>query len=635
MAVQIRAWITNFINTYIIPNGNNLITGQQANDVLNAMTDSMIHRIDDKELLNLREYKSTRTYDLGECCVYLGSIYQSSTNGNLNNPPDITPAHWDKITDGYGYKYSFPPYDNAETYAVDDTCRYQDRLWRAIAITQGNAPAAPSSYWIEVSASRGTFGEFWQPNTFYQAGTVVRFNQWLYVMMQSSYFSTSFNNELTAGVWKSFPMVEQLSHAQLLSHITASRIVPGRIYFVNDKNVLLNGVTPKFVDPNGLLLVENPDNQKSGNYIGFGIYAGVWSSGMAINDQEIVLYNGKYYRNISGDAGSPPDVDMANWSTVQKGKWRLSLSVNEGDVVIWNGRHYRNLIGFNPGNPTDFPGVWQLVASGSPTYISEIDSCYFDVELGLVLQRIDKRGNIIGTPSLIEFNYANPIPMFDWGNDNCYNNECKSGLLIAYNNSGIVRNCSVKGRSLIDLDLNDGTIDNIHADNFTQVVASKDFGKFLKNCILASGESLTTYTNGINTKQVFDKDVSQDNIRITTTDSNFRKLNLSGINIHASTTVLDIGQYDSFCKYCGEVEITSNADVILDDIIGLSTVNINSEFVYRQIRINPVGINVTLKHGLIKCPSGADLVINNGGFVILKSSYIGNPSLQVEYYQNY
>lgn len=635
MAVQIRTWLNNFINTYIIPNGNNLITGQQANDILTPIVDSMIHRIDDKDLLNLREWKSTRTFEQGECCVYLGSIYQSSTNSNLNHQPDTTPAHWDKITDGNQVKYSFPPYDNSETYAVNDTCRYQDKLWRATAITQGNAPTSPSPYWIEVSASKGTFGEFHQVNTFYQAGTVVRYNQWLYVMMLPTYFSANFNSELSAGVWMPFPNIEQLTHVQLLAHIAGSRIAPGRIYYVTDKSVFLTGVTPTYVDPSGYYIAQNPDNNQVGNYLGFGIYKGVWSSGMTINDMEIVLYNGKYYRNLTDDAGSNPDTDSVNWTIVQKGKWRSTLIVNYNDVVIWNGMHYKNLVGGNFGNPTTNPADWQLVALGSPSYITEVDQCYFDVQSGTLLKRIDKRGNVIGSTSLVEYNYANAIAVFDWGNDKCYNNTCSSGLLHCYNNAGIIRGCKVSGRAIINSDLNDGTIEDVVANNYTNVLACKDSLKGLVNCRFESGEALTTYTDGVSIFQVFDKTLHQDNIRITTTHSNFRKVGLSKINIPVASTTIDLSNSSSYVPFCGMFEITSTGDLTINDIIGAVVISPKSEFIYRKIRINVVGINLTLVHGLIKCPGGVDLVINDGGFVVLKSIAIGSPSLQVEYYQNY
>lgn len=637
MSVQVRALIKNFINTYIIPNGNNLITGAQANSVLNDLADSLIHRIDDIDLLGLKEYKSTRTYVLGECCVRFGSIYQSSLQNNINHPPESSQPYWNKLTDANSLFYSFPPWDNAEVYAIDDTVRYQDRLWRAIQAGQGQAPATGSSYWIEVSASRGGFGEPWVINTIYPQGTVVRKDGWLYEMQLPNYYSASFAGELSVGVWKAFAQVAQMTYAALMTELINSRIAPMRTYYLTDKRVFIKGVDRNNVDPNGLHIAENPDNQKIGNYsTGFGTYRGAWTNVMVIATGEVVERLGKYYRNITGDNLGAPEINTTDFQPVNLGKWRISLIANAGDVVIWNGIHYKNLTGVNSIDPPHLdPSTWQAVPNGSVTYATELDACFFHIESGNITQRLDKRGNIIGSKSIVLFNSANPIPYFDWGNDLAYNNRVESGRLIGYNNNGTVKNCVVRSESTLDLDTNDGLIDNLWVDKKTSVLACKNAGVFFKNSILASGDDLTTHTDFVTTEQVFKRNLSQDNINITTTESNFRAIELNKITLPVGDTVFDVNAMATYCRFNGYVEITSTGDMTINDIVGFTLVNSNFEFVYREFKVKVTGMNVIFAHGFIQCPDGSDLLIKDGGFVVFKSQTPGSGGLIVVHHQNF
>lgn len=547
MAVQIRSWLTNFINTYIIPNGNNLITGQQANDVLNTIVDSMIHRVDDKALLNLREWSSSRTFELGESCIYLGSIYQSNINGNLNNTPGVSPS-WDMITQGNVTKYSFPPYDNAHSYVINDTCRYQDKLWRATAATQGNAPTSPSPYWVEVSASSGLFGEIWQTMTIYPPKTVVRYKGWLYELTTvSSLLSMFFDSELTGGIWKPLPETEQLTRADFQTKKTNSRLVPMRLYYLTDRQVFIVALTSTNTEAYGYAIFDNPDFQNvNGNFLG------VWdaSIGGTIINKYVVWDNLVYINTTDVNGASSPDIDTTNWSAV---------------------------------NPTAAPTA----------YVPEVCLCRYHITEDAFSYRKDSRGNEIESISVLlstAWTY-NTLVLFQWGQTKI--DSCKGVYIDTRNNTGNISSVnSIASNGYVDLRNNNGDVTgiNVLCGNWK---LRRDSGKSLNYCSF----------NRSATNTVIDPTQSYISVNIDELKSNY----IYSLDITGKTTIDWSIEVSNIGKAVGVILLySSNANETIASMYNFDTFPTNIRLV-----VDP-GLTVAITDTTIRWKGGASGITLKG-----------------------
>ena len=83
------------INSQILTNNNEEITGPVMNQILQDLTASMINRIDDADLLGLKDYNDTRVYAVGDTVVQGASIYRCTTAGATGV---FNPAHWNEIS---------------------------------------------------------------------------------------------------------------------------------------------------------------------------------------------------------------------------------------------------------------------------------------------------------------------------------------------------------------------------------------------------------------------------------------------------------------------------------------------------------------------------------------------------------
>lgn len=548
MAVQLRSWIANFINTYIIPNGNNLITGQQAQDLLVAMNDSLLNRVDDKDLLNLREWKSTRAYDQDECCVYQGCIYESTTNGYINNQPDISPFHWSKLTEGNSYKYSFPPYDNAVLYAVDDTVRYQDRLWRAVAATQGNAPTSPSPYWIEVSASTGNFGEPWAAYTIYAQGHVVRYNGWLYEFVSaSSLLSISLDSELTAGgIWQPLPNVEQVTRAQFLTKKNNNRLVAGRKYFLTDIGVFLTALTPNRTEEYTYAIFNNPDFQNAN-----GAFLGVWTDVLSATANKYSVRDNIVYKNLTGtNTATPPNTDTTNWVAV-------------------------------------------TVASDPTAYVQELCLCRYHVAENKFSYRKDSRNNEIESlEALINTGWTySSLDNFQWGDARIL--ECSGRYIDTRNNRGDIMHMRLQGSmSSVDCRNNAGIINNIKIlDGGWKI--NRDGGQTIQSC----------YFNRMS-GHIINPSVTYQNLCIDENDSNYLiELDITGrTSIDWSIEISNLGG-----KGVGVVKFkSSNSTEAINSMYNFDA------FTGKIRIVVDVALTVSITDSTIKYKNGATGITLNG-----------------------
>jgi hypothetical protein len=93
MSVKTIANLLTDTATVINDNTTRDISPADVRGAFTDLIDSSVNRITDKPLLNLREYNTGRAYEVGEGAIYLGTIYQCSTN----TTGTFTPAHWTAI----------------------------------------------------------------------------------------------------------------------------------------------------------------------------------------------------------------------------------------------------------------------------------------------------------------------------------------------------------------------------------------------------------------------------------------------------------------------------------------------------------------------------------------------------------
>ena len=172
MAQKDRAVLIGEINTLINTNGTQAITGGVLNGVLLDLIDSFLNLISDEERAGLLEHSESVIYNAGETMYFDGKIYAAlsgSTAGVFN------PAQWVEISSGSSL-YSFPVYDNATTYALDDIIREDLLLYISLSGGNvGNLPSANPGDWAQINPSDGTFAPIWSA-ALYDQDAVVRYN---------------------------------------------------------------------------------------------------------------------------------------------------------------------------------------------------------------------------------------------------------------------------------------------------------------------------------------------------------------------------------------------------------------------------------------------------------------------------
>lgn len=157
------------------------------------------------------------------------------------------------------------------------------------------------------------------------------------------------------------------TRANILTLIGSNSLVPGTFYHITDvgdgngsngAGVVLIAVTNNKLSLNGSFIALNADYQASGDYSGTGggtATGEVWHAQATPSVNQVYIYKGLHYKNLTGFVGSAPVGDFVNWLA-------LSKSLTNG-------------------------------------YIMEIDICEFDINIANmeqnVLMRADKRGNVV------------------------------------------------------------------------------------------------------------------------------------------------------------------------------------------------------------------------------------------------
>ena len=235
--------------------------------------------------------------------------------------------------------------------------------------------------------------------------------------------------------------IHLVTNAQLLSAISGATLVQGDFYLVTDVSnadtfVLLQALNTSSISTSGWGYFLNAD------YQGVGDYSGV--SGFVADE----------------------------WI------WNAGTTYSIGDVVIWNNRHYKNITGTNGGSPSTTPADWSLLSKSTTNgYIAETDLVIYNPNTNKVIHRWDKRNN---EAEFVSGTTDNVLAYFQWGRDACMNNK-----ILGYSNvSGMVNSpCSFNYNFLMNSTFSDAT------------TTTYLLGYFQNNYLVNGTISVTGYNN--------------------------------------------------------------------------------------------------------------------------------------------
>lgn len=192
------------------------------------------------------------------------------------------------------------------------------------------------------------------------------------------------------------------------------------------------------------------------------------------------------YNNTADYTNAPLALNNRN------GVWDASLesTMVNGDVVIWNGNNYQvqsagSFAGTNPSiNALAYFLLPKDVRKG---YITEVDFVKYDFVNDSILERSDKRGNIIS---------ATGVPFFQWGNDlvagNTVLNFAKYDCI---NNRGVIQGNTLSGSVTVVTDSTSvGTIrtSRFNCTGYTYTCNSTLIAKvLLNNCDVFLNTNIT------------------------------------------------------------------------------------------------------------------------------------------------
>lgn len=216
----------------------------------------------------------------------------------------------------------------------------------------------------------------------------------------------------------------------------------------------------------------------------------------AIDVDRLSLYGSAvYFVADYGKIGNYASTPLAV-GTLQ-GVWTPTLegSMSNGDVVIWNGKHYQvqSTGSFAGTNPATNTLAYNLLSNSERRgYFVEVDFVKYDFLNDIIKERSDKRGNIVT---------ENGLSLFQWGNDNVYNNLVQNGSIYdcINNNAGVIYNNILSNYAVVVSDnTNVGDIKNNIFSNsgYTYTCNSNVPGNVLLNHCSVSLDQHIVFVSG-------------------------------------------------------------------------------------------------------------------------------------------
>lgn len=386
MAIKNISDLNNQANILIPDNNQQLISPADIRNALKDVIDSAINRLSDKAYLNLRAYDSSRTYEAGEGCFYEGIIYEaiSTTTGAFDEDA------WTARSASSGTWGSVAGDITIQTDLMDLLDEKQD----ALAVS---SPLSLSTNTLSIQAATASQDGYlsqtdWaafnnKENHLTFSAPLVRTSNDISIQ----YVSESQDGIVSAEDWMAIKgAYTEISYEDAETAILDTTLQKGRFY-----KILAGSRPHEKAGTSGSIFVQALDNNKFASIaflqtrlpryeeIGASI-AGMWTSTVAPEIEELYIYNGTVFKNLTGVSidTSSPDTDIINW---------------------------------------------EMVDINTESYKTETDHIHYDFTNDWISYREDKRGNrYYYSQSNDEVN--NGIDSFQWGNDNCFSNTIDNGV---------------------------------------------------------------------------------------------------------------------------------------------------------------------------------------------------------------
>lgn len=202
--------------------------------------------------------------------------------------------------------------------------------------------------------------------------------------------------------------IVNITLTQLITDIANGDIVAGSIYHITDRGIYLEGLNADEVSLTGHRIMKIVKNLYYTPDVGV---LGVWNANITPTVDDVTIWGGKVWKNLSGAVGAPID-----------------------DTTL---------------DPTD----WELIPTTNDTYyFTKRFGCSYDIVNDWVASQWDDRGNFFTSNWILGVNFGytiSPIDFSDWGNEKIFNNTCfgiynnsNSGFIALNSNTGAIYNNS-------------------------------------------------------------------------------------------------------------------------------------------------------------------------------------------------
>jgi hypothetical protein len=447
---------------------------------------------------------------------------------------------------------SVAPWNVATTYSGTTYVTYSGNLWQHVTSSStGVTPGTNPAVWTLTSI--GAISHVQNTDTALATGTA---------------------NQVTAAEIKALlgDAYKTGTRASVLSLRSTASLKPGYFYYISDRRIAVQATSVNALATSGYYLAYNADYSNA-------------SAQMLVT---------------SGDAVWG-DTSSYWWSDVVA---TYPIASNRiGKHCIHKGLHYRNLTGSN--HPTDTPDIdlvnWVVATSGHASYRREVDAVVYDIDADLIMQRADKRGNVVKRAQFVS---ADMESFFQFGNDNVLNNIMAGNCDISYNR-GLVSGNNVGPLSYMMVNNNgaNGTLTSAEVIgntlNSSTLVINDNESYFSYNVL--NNSYLTVNGQVVSTGYVqFCDFLHVSNSTFTTNESGFTRCRYINLNTVELGLVGSPSDSWSDCTFNGNFDLGSiggsisdlNAQDLLsnyDSALAIDDIDTSIAIKYRDISVVSIG----------------------------------------------
>ena len=425
MAIKNIIDLNNQANTILPDNNQQLIAPVDVRTAIKDLNDSAINRITDRLSLNLRAYDPTRSYEMGEGVFYNSVLYEAltTTTGAFNV------ADWDARSSPSGTWGGIMGNIADQTDLASLLAAKQNSISANLPIYfSGSAlniqPATNSQNGYLSQSDWVAFHD--KENAISVTSPLIRTGDTISVQ----YVTDSQDGVVAAADWSAINnSITDIAYADALALITGPGLNKGKFYKIlggtrinensgTSGSIILQAIDTTTFASDGYLVTRLPRYQDIGSSI-----IGIWTSLVTPSINNLYIYNGGVYKNLTGTNDTAPTIDVINWI---------------------------------------------LISSALSNYKTETDYIHYDFINDWIYYREDSRGNRY---CFSRSNGAsiNGIDTFQWGNDAVYSNTIDNGIINNINNvtpsvavnltkHGIYNSLATIGNRTYTFPDNDGTV---------------------------------------------------------------------------------------------------------------------------------------------------------------------------------